>query len=161
MRSNRAVLGRLRAAALCTIDRSASGCPLYRRPAEEDGYSGRGQRLQRRVSETTAKLYCFTVPRDISDIGSADELIRYAVRAQLDLVGEAASDTWAASHNKIAQAVGMDGGNLARALTDGTFADAKLQRLDEVIVALAPAGAEHTGGLSSLAICLRGLRDRE
>ena len=55
----------------------------------------------------------------------------------------------------------MDGGNLARALTDGTFADAKLQRLDEVIVALAPAGAEHTGGLSSLAICLRGLRDRE
>ena len=89
------------------------------------------------------------------DISSADELIRYAVRAQLDLVGETAS------HNKIAQAIGMDGGNLARALTSGTFADAKLQKLDELIVALAPAGAVHIGGLSSLAICLRGLRDRE
>jgi hypothetical protein len=55
----------------------------------------------------------------------------------------------------------MDGGNLAHALADGTFADAKLQKLDEMIVALAPAGAMHTGGLSSLAICLRGLRDRE
>jgi hypothetical protein len=102
-----------------------------------------------------------TVPRDIKDISSADELIRYAVRAQLDLVGEAASRSTAASHNKIAQAIGMDGGNLARALADGTFADAKLQKLDEMIVALARAGATHTGGLSSLAICLRGLSDRE
>ena len=101
------------------------------------------------------------MPRDIKDIGSPDELIRYAVRAQLDLVGEAASRNMTASHNKIAQAIGMDGGNLAHALGDGTFADAKLQKLDEMIVALAPAGATHTGGLSSLAICLRGLRDRE
>jgi hypothetical protein len=105
--------------------------------------------------------YCFTVPQDISDISSADQLIRYAVRAQLDLVGEAASLGKTPSHNKIAQAIGMDGGNLAHALTYGTFADAKLQKLDEMIVALAPAGAMHTGGLSSLAICLRGLRDRE
>ncbi len=109
----------------------------------------------------TAKLYCLTVPRDIKDISSADDLIRYAVRAQLELIGEAASRNRPASHNKIAQAIGMDGGNFARALADGTFADAKLQKLDEVIVALAQAGAEHTGGLSSLAICLRGLRDRE
>jgi hypothetical protein len=36
-----------------------------------------------------------------------------------------------------------------------------LQKLDEVIVTLAPTSTTHTGGLSSLAICLRGLRDRE
>lgn len=99
--------------------------------------------------------------QDVDDISSADELIRYAVRAQLDLVGEAASGSKAPSHNKIAQAIGVDGGNLARSLAFGTFADARLQKLDEMIVALAPAGAMHTGGLSSLAICLRGLRDRE
>jgi hypothetical protein len=95
------------------------------------------------------------------DISSADELIRYAVRAQLDLVGEAASRSIAVSHNKIAHAIGMDGGNLAHTLANGTFADAKLQKLDEMIVALAPAGAMHVGGLSSLAVSLRGLRDRE
>lgn len=94
------------------------------------------------------------MPRDIKDISSADELIRYAVRAQLDLVGDA-------SHNKIAKAIGMDGGNFAHALTDGTFSDAKLQKLDEVVVAIAQAGTKHTGGLSSLAISLRGLSDRE
>jgi hypothetical protein len=102
------------------------------------------------------------VARDITDISSADELIRYAVRAQLELVGEeAASRNRRPSNNKIAQAIGMDGGNFARSLAEGTFTDAKLQKLDEVIVALAPAGAEHIGGLSSLAICLRGLKDRE
>jgi hypothetical protein len=106
------------------------------------------------------------VPRadcDISDISSADELIRYAVRAQLALVSDAASQT------TIAKAIGMArdtttstaGASLAHALADGTFSDAKLQKLDEVIVTLAPASATHTGGLSSLAIRLRGLRDRE
>lgn len=114
--------------------------------------------LQQYLARLTAHCYCFTVVRDVKDISSADELIRYAARAQLDLVGEGNA---AASHNKIAQAIGMDGGNFARALTNGTFADANLQKLDEMIVALAPAGAMHTGGLSSLAICLRGLRDRE
>ena len=101
------------------------------------------------------------MPQDIKDISSAEELISYAVRAQLDLVGEAASHNRAASHNKIAQAIGMDGGNLARALAGSTFDAAKLQKLDEMVVALSPAGAKHTGGLSSLAICLRGLTDRE
>lgn len=98
---------------------------------------------------------------EIKDISSADDLIRYAVRAQLDLVGEAATRSMEASHNKIAQAIGMDGGNFARALASGMFDDAKLQKLDEMVVALAPAGATHVGGLSSLAVCLRGLRDRE
>lgn len=101
------------------------------------------------------------MPRDIARIDSADELIRYAVHAQLHLLGEAASRNRAPSHNKIAQAIGMDGGNFSRALASGTFTDAKLQKLDELIVALAPAGVEHIGGLSSLAIFLRGLRDRE
>ena len=75
-------------------------------------------------------------------IGSADELIRYAVHAQLDLVREAASPNRAPSNNKIAQAIGMDGGNFARTLANGSFTDAKLQKLDEVLVALSPAGTE-------------------
>jgi hypothetical protein len=110
--------------------------------------------------------YCFTVPvagYDIGDISKPDELIRYAARAQIDLVRDAASQT------TIAKAIGMAkeietstaGANLSHAVASGTFGDARLQKLDEVIVALAPARASHTGGLSSLAICLRGLRDRE
>ena len=51
--------------------------------------------------------------------------------------------------------------SFARALAAGNFSDAQLQKLDEVIVALADADVTHTGGLSSLAICLRGLMDRE
>jgi hypothetical protein len=102
-------------------------------------------------------------PPDIEDVSSADELIRYAVRAQLALVSEAAS------HNTVAKAIGMArdpktstaGASLAHALAGGTFADTKLQKLDEVIVALAPVTTTHVGGLGSFAICLRGLRDRE
>lgn len=100
---------------------------------------------------------------DIGDISKPDELIRYAARGQIDLVRDAASQT------TIAKAIGMAnradtstaGANLSHLLASGTFSDARLQKLDEVIVALAPASAAHTGGLSSLAICLRGLTDRE
>jgi hypothetical protein len=100
---------------------------------------------------------------DIQDINSPDELIRYAVRAQLALVSDAAS------HNTIAKAIGMArdpetstaGARLSHTLARGSFSDVQLQKLDEVIVTLAPASTTHTGGLSSLAICLRGLRDRE
>ena len=102
-------------------------------------------------------------PPNIGDISSADELIRYAVRAQLALVSEAAS------HNTIARAIGMARdpktstapATLSHALKGGTFADTKLQKLDEAIVALAPVSTMHAGGLSSFAICLRGVRDRE
>lgn len=102
-------------------------------------------------------------PPDIRDISSSDELIRYAVRAQLALVSEAASQ------NTIAKAIGMARdpttstapANFSHALARGTFANTKLQKLDEVIVALAPVSATHAGSLSSFAICLRGLRDRE
>ena len=108
--------------------------------------------------------YGFTVvhdPHDICHISSADELIRYATRAQLALVRQSAS------RNTIGFAIGMGstretaGANLSHALTDGTMSDVKLQRLDEVTVALAPPNVRHTGGLSSLAVCLRGYRDRE
>lgn len=100
---------------------------------------------------------------DVRDISSPGELIRYAVRGQLALVGDVAS------HTTIAKAIGMArdlktstaGASLSRALATGNFSDAKLQKLDEVIVALAQARAMHTGGLSSLAIRVRGLRDRE
>ena len=100
---------------------------------------------------------------DIRDISSAGELISYAVRGQLALISEAASQ------NTIAKAIGMASNpetstgpaNFSRALARGTFANIKLQKLDEVIVALAPVSATHAGSLSSFAICLRGLKDRE
>lgn len=103
------------------------------------------------------------IGHDIGDISKPDELIRYAARAQIALVGDAASQTM------IAKAIGMAhraetstaSANISHLLTGGTFSDARLQKLDEVIVALAPDRYSHVGGLSSLAICLRGLTDRE
>jgi hypothetical protein len=97
---------------------------------------------------------------EIGDVTSPDHLIRYAVRAQLALVEREASQ------NAVATAIGMGrttkdaGANLVHALRDGTISDVKLQRLDEVIVTLAP-NLMHAGGLSSLAITLRGYRNRE
>jgi hypothetical protein len=122
--------------------------------------------LQQHELQIQQTCYPYVMTRDspdIGDISSADELIRYAVRGQLALVSEAAS------HNTIAKAIGMARdpktstapANLAHALAGGTFADTKLQKLDEVIVALAPVSTTHAGSLSSFAICLRGLRDRE
>lgn len=122
--------------------------------------------LQRYLVGLQRSCYCFTVPDvgyDIDDISKPDELIRYAARAQIDLVREAASQT------TIAKAIGMAnradtstaGANLSHLLASGTFSDARLQKLDEVIVALAPERDSHIGGLSSLAICLRGLTGRE
>ena len=98
---------------------------------------------------------------DSIDIAAAGELIGYAARAQLALVHQEAS------HNVIAMAIGMGktreiaGANLSHALSEGKLTDAKLQRLDEVTVVLAAPKLRHTGGLSSLAICLRGYKDRE
>ena len=99
--------------------------------------------------------------QDVSDISSADELIRYAVRAQLALVSQSASQ------NTIALAIGIGanrtsaGANLSHALQTGALSDTKLQRLDEVVVALAPPNRSNTGGLSSLAVRLRGFRDKD
>jgi hypothetical protein len=101
------------------------------------------------------------VPTDSVDIASPGQLIGYAARAQLALVRQEAS------HNVIALAIGMGGdrkaagANLANALSKGTLSDVKLQRLDEVIVTLTGPNLRHAGSLSSLAVCLRGYRDRE
>ncbi|HUC25631.1 MAG TPA: hypothetical protein VMA73_23240 [Streptosporangiaceae bacterium] len=98
---------------------------------------------------------------EITDITSVNELISYAVRAQLALLEPAASG------NAVALAIGMSsaangaGANLVNALKAGTISDAKLQRLDEVAVVLEPPSLMHTGGLSTLAITLHGYRDRE
>lgn len=101
------------------------------------------------------------IPCEITDITSVKELIGYAVRAQLALLEPTASG------NAVALAIGMGntpngaGANLVNALKAGTISDAKLQRLDEVAVVLEPPSLMHTGGLSTLAITLRGYRDRE
>jgi hypothetical protein len=101
------------------------------------------------------------VPTNSVDIASPGQLIGYAARAQLALVRQEASQ------NVIALAIGMGkdrkaaGANLANALSKGTLSDVKLQRLDEVIVTLAGPNLRHAGSLSSLAVCLRGYRDRE
>jgi hypothetical protein len=121
------------------------------------------QQTQAHIQRTCYSCVMTQDPPDVRDISSADELIRYAVRAQLALVSEVASSS------TIATAIGMAGNrttstaraNFSHALAHGTFADTKLQKLDEVIVALAPASATHAGSLSSFAICLRGFRDRE
>jgi hypothetical protein len=99
----------------------------------------------------------------IGDISKPEELIRYAARAQIDLVRDAASQTTIAKAIGMAHRTGTStaSANLSHLLATGTFSDARLQKLDEVIVALAQARDSHTGGLSSLAICLRGLTDRE
>jgi hypothetical protein len=98
---------------------------------------------------------------DVDDISSSKQLISYAARAQLALVRHQASQ------NTVAWAIGMGrtraiaGSNLAHALTTGTLSDESLQKLDEVVTALAPRNVGHIGSLSSLAVLLRGLSDRE
>lgn len=102
-----------------------------------------------------------SVHQDIVDVSASSQLISYATRAQLALVRPQASQ------NTVARAIGMGrtraiaGSNLAHALRDGTLSDESLQKLDEVVAALAPRNLGHTGALSSLAVLLRGLRDRE
>lgn len=100
-------------------------------------------------------------PHVVADVTSAEELIRYAAEAQVALL-----ERWT-SQNVIGLAIGMGtslkgaGSNLSHALKTGPLSDVRLQRLDEVAVALAPPTVMHTGGLSSLAISLRGYRDRD
>jgi hypothetical protein len=95
---------------------------------------------------------------DIGDVSSSKELISYAARGQLALVRAQAS------HNTVAWAIGMGntraaaGANLANALSKGTLSDGRLQRLDQVVAALASRDRRHVGSLSSLAVLLRGLR---
>lgn len=95
---------------------------------------------------------------DIGDVSSSKELISYAARGQLAVVRSLASQT------TVAWAIGMGstraaaGANLANALSKDMLSDSKLQRLDQVVAALAPRDRSHIGSLSSLAVLLRGLR---
>ncbi|MEU8121380.1 hypothetical protein AB0C21_21950 [Spirillospora sp. NPDC049024] len=91
---------------------------------------------------------------EITDIRSADQLISYATLANL---------AWLMRHHGVSQ------GAVARALSikppnfstllNGKLEDRHLQELDEVIVGIAPE-LDRTGGLSSLAVRLRGLTGR-
>lgn len=98
---------------------------------------------------------------DIADIQEPRDLIRFAVVAQMARVSREASQ------NEIAKAMGIGAtpqnasSAFSHMLNSGSFSDERLQKLDELIVALAPSGLKHTGGLSSLAIRLRGIENRE
>jgi hypothetical protein len=102
---------------------------------------------------------------DVFDISNPDQLIRYAVNAQLALVGPHFS------HDAVGRATGIGGANLSRklqtpepgspALEPTSFNADELRRLDEVIVAASRQGGRYpTGGLSSLAVRLRRQTDR-
>jgi hypothetical protein len=97
------------------------------------------------------------ITQDVDDISSADELIRYAAAAQLTALTRRHPHI---SQNKIAHAAGLAAkprdaaANLSTALRT-KLTPLVLQRLDEVIGALGP-DLEYTGGLSSLALRLRG-----
>jgi len=95
------------------------------------------------------------VSQDVTDISSGDELLRYAASGQLTrLLGERRFLT----HELVAQGAGFSknkrvaGQELSRAMRNGLDAK-RLQRLDEIIGALAP-DLDGTGGLSSLALLL-------
>lgn len=93
---------------------------------------------------------------DVSDISDAQQLIRYALAAELDLLAEDHQITQVA----VARALGKDRSYLTHALEGHpkNLSSEQLRDLDETFVALAPAVGE-TGGLSSLNMRLRGLSD--
>jgi hypothetical protein len=91
------------------------------------------------------------IRQDVSDISSADQLVRYAVAGQLAQLLRRRSDL---SDSKIAYGAGL-GGNprhagsvLSKALRSEIIVS-QLVKLDEIIGALAPE-LERTGGLCSL-----------
>jgi hypothetical protein len=97
------------------------------------------------------------IRQDVSDISSADELIRFAAAGQLAQLLRHRRDL---SHAKVAYGAGLgqvpkDAGSvLSTALKHG-FTAPQLVKLDEVIGALT-ADLSHTGGLCSLAMRLSG-----
>lgn len=95
------------------------------------------------------------IRQDVTDISSADQLIRYATAGQLAQLLRGRSDL---SQTKIAYGAGFgrkqqDAGAFLSASLHRGFTASQLARLDEIIGALAP-GSEQTGGLSSLALRL-------
>jgi hypothetical protein len=102
------------------------------------------------------------ISQNVSDISSVDQLLRYATASQVQrLLTEGSSLT----QGKIAKGAGFGssypnaGAALSTALRKGLTTQ-NLQRLDEIIGALAP-DLDSTGGLSSLALRLEGGRDDE
>jgi hypothetical protein len=89
-------------------------------------------------------------------VSDAEQLIRYAASAQLAQLKRETD----ISLNTVASAIGMNSANLNHALQGSQrLTSDRLRQLDEVVVALAPH-LEQVGGLSALAVRLRGLHDR-
>lgn len=95
------------------------------------------------------------IEQRITDISSPDELIRYATAAQFIRLKD-----MGIHQNVVARATGIGTGNLSNCLNGTqTLTPDKLEKLDQSIVALAPA-MDYTGRLCSLSMRLRGLEGR-
>ncbi|HEY1920385.1 MAG TPA: hypothetical protein VGH27_32855 [Streptosporangiaceae bacterium] len=96
------------------------------------------------------------ISQGVTDISDSGQLISYATAGQLAWLQERHPD---ASQARVAHAAGMGGtpayagANLSTALRKHTLTPAQLQKLDEIIGALAP-DMDGTGGLCSLALRL-------
>lgn len=93
----------------------------------------------------------------LSDISNSRDLIRYAVASHLGRLEERGE--LKVKKESIAAVIGMSGQGLSHALGSGTerFSDAQLRRFD---LAMTVLGLEHAGGLSALAVRLRGAQDQ-
>jgi hypothetical protein len=91
----------------------------------------------------------------LDDIADPAQLVRYATRAQLELLKRETGTT----QEDVASLAGQNSpANFAKVLKNPS--DDLLRRLDEIIVALAP-NLDRLGGLSALAVRLRRLGTRE
>jgi hypothetical protein len=99
------------------------------------------------------------IPQDVTDISSVDQLLGYAAAGQLE---QLLAQRPGLTQGRVAQGAGFGantrnaGAVLSTALRKG-LTPQQLQRLDEIIGALAP-DLDGTGGLSSLALRLSGER---
>ncbi|MEN3310538.1 MAG: hypothetical protein V7603_6740 [Micromonosporaceae bacterium] len=88
----------------------------------------------------------------IEDVSLPEDLVRYAVAAQLARLD--------VPDRAVGKAISGGPTNLSHALAGTTkLSNDALRQLDEVIVALAP-GVDHTGGLAQFGVRMRGLHDR-
>lgn len=93
-------------------------------------------------------------PVDLTDVTDGEQLIRYAVNAQIARFDDL-------THASVATAIKMDKGNFSRAVGRGTakLSIDQIRQLDEVLVA-ADLELRNTGGLTTFAARLRGQHDR-
>jgi len=93
---------------------------------------------------------------ELGDINDAEELIRYAVASHLGRLKKRSEID--VTRDRIGKVIGKTGrGALSHALNNERFTDANLRRFDLAMTAL---GLEHAGGLSALAVRLRGKQDQ-